>query len=131
MSRVKSSLGMLVIMLLMAAVIFTNIKPQPVEAQKAIEVFKNVRIENALFTDGKWSGEKTWAITGTKDTLLVTNVDTTCIVFLSEKNTVISWLKYDMGIYGDTVFVFSDSSEVADSAKYAWEVIHGNTGATN
>lgn len=102
-------------------------------SQSITKVERNLQVKGWLFgnaSDKTWAGQTTWVTTGTADTLLVSGVDTTCVVFLAPK-TATGTLRYDIATAGDTIFVTSSGSETGGTDKYAWIVIRNAYGATD
>ena len=92
----------------------------------------NYQVKGWLFgKDISFAGERTWAKTGTLDTLLVPGVDTTCVVYLASKTTQIENLFYDVATAGDTVFVTADSAGTAATDKYSYLIVRNGYGATD
>ena len=101
------------------------------DAQPIAGPFTNVQLKGWIFGgDAGIAGERTWAKSGTADTLLVSGVDITCVVFLCPK-TATGTLRYDVATAGDTVFVTSSGSETATTDKYSYFIIRNGYGATD
>lgn len=73
------------------------------------------------------AGEKSWSTAGTKDTLLITGIDTLTVVQITPKVSK-AYLKYQCE--DDTVFVTSDSSETT-ATKYSYLIVRNGYGATD
>lgn len=105
---------------------------QQAQSQRSYYQLHNPLVQGWLFgQDACFAGERTWGYSGTKDTLLITKVDTTCIVILTAKTTQIENLFYDIKSAGDTVFVSADSAGVAATDKYSYLIIRNGYGATD
>jgi hypothetical protein len=91
----------------------------------------NLQVKGWLFgKDNSFSGENTWGTTGTADTLLISGVDTTCVVFITPK-TASGTLRYDVATAGDTIFVTSSASETGGTDKYSYLIVRNGYGASD
>lgn len=92
--------------------------------------FTNTLLKGWVFAPSQSiCGQRAWGTTGSADTLVVSGVDTTCLVFLSNKTAITGHLRYDIRAAGDTIFVTSDSSETASTDKYSYLIIRNAYGA--
>jgi len=90
----------------------------------------NYQIRGFLYgKDAQFAGERAWGTTGTADTLIVTGVDTSCVVFLTSKSDSV-YFYYDVGS-SDTIFVTSNQSLTATTDKYSYLVIKNGYNASD
>jgi len=91
----------------------------------------NLQVKGWLFgKDNSFAGERTWGTNGTADTLTISGVDTTCVVFLTPK-TATGTLRYDIATAGGSIFVTSTGSETGGTDKYSYMIIRNGYGATD
>jgi len=103
-----------------------------VQSQRHLDRLQNPMVIGWMFGQGnEFAGEQVWGYTGTADTLVITGLDTTCVVFLTAKTTDLENLYYDIHAAGDTLFVTSDSSGTADTDKYSYIIVRNAYGATD
>jgi len=123
MKRSKSLVVLTLLALVVASFLFWN-GARPVSGP-----FNNILLDGWIFApDQSLAGQRTWNTTGTLDTLLISGVDTTCVVFLTAK-TATGTLRYDVATAGDTVFVTSSGSETGGTDKYNYFILRSVYGA--
>ena len=126
----KTILSIGIISLIMA-VLLLAVVIRDTQAQLTLDRLRNPLIQGWMFgKDASFAGERTWGADGTADTLVVSNVDTTCVVFLTPK-TATGTLRYDIKAAGDTIFVTSSGSETGGTDKYSYLIIRNGYGATD
>jgi len=126
----KGFFGLLIIIAVMA--MFMGSPP----AAMGVDVPTNQTLTNPLLKgwlvngSQKICGQRTWGTTGTADTLVISGLDTTDIVFVTP-NTATGTLRTDISTNGDTCFVTSSASETATSDSYFWLVFKDGYNVTN
>jgi len=121
----KIGLSFLLVSLLLLVVMQAN-------SQRSTDRLHNPQVQGWIFgKSAGFAGERTWGYTSANDTIVITGIDTTCIVILTPKTTQIENLFYDIKSAGDTLFVTADSAGTAGTDKYSYLIVRNGYGATD
>jgi hypothetical protein len=103
-----------------------------VGAVKSYTEGHNFKVKGWLFgKDEEFVGQRDWGTTGLLDTLVISNVDTLCLVFLTGKTSNTGELYYDIATAGDTIFVTTEDTCTASTDKYNYMIVRNGYSATD